>query len=60
MVVIIIFIIVVVVGAKNWVLKRDAIMEEKLKKLNESLSETQSLFNKEVKALLTEMRKSLK
>lgn len=55
--VIVIFIIYIVVGFKNWIIKRDLVFEEKINKLNESLADTQSLFIKDVGKILGEFKK---
>ena len=59
MIVVILFIIYMVVNFKVWITKRDLLLEEKINKINESLSETQSLFNKDVRAILSEFKKIL-
>ena len=59
MIVVILFIIYMVVNFKVWITKRDLLLEEKINKINESLSETQSLFNRDVRAILSEFKKIL-
>ncbi len=59
LVAIVVFFIVVVVSFKQWIMKRDKQMDEKITELKKSIDQTQHLFAHDIKNVLAEFKKIL-